>query len=157
MSKVFAHTVCTKHAKQWLILQTAVIGTVCLSLTQTLVPHLRLYTDIQIGVFLLSANNCFSFFHFLLSQYIERRINGTTVVNIDVRELYCTCFSADMLQCRNLQLEKLTSEVTQRIPATHRKTVKWKTKTQVCWKKSCTRPGQNACMPRMWPRFSVCR
>lgn len=92
MSKVFACRVCTKHAKQWLILQTAVIGTVCLSLAQILIPHLRLYTDVQIGVFLLPANNCFSFSHFLLSLYIERRINGITVVNIDVRELYCTCF-----------------------------------------------------------------
>lgn len=124
MSKVFARTVCTKHAKQWLILQTAVIGTVCLSLAQTLIPHLRLYNDVQIGVFLLSANNCFSFSHFLLSQYIERRINGITAVNIDVRELCYTCFSADVLQCRNLQLEKLATKVTQRIPATHGKTVK---------------------------------
>lgn len=117
MSKVFAHTVCTKHAKQWPILQTAVIGTICLSLVQTLVLHLRLYIEVQIGIFLLSANSCFSFSHFLLSQYIERRINGITVVNIDVTELYCTCF----FQCRNLQLEKLATKVTQRIPATHGK------------------------------------
>lgn len=116
------------------------------------IPHLRVYTDVQIGIFLLSVNNCFSFSHFLLSQYVERRINGITVVNIDVRGLYDTCFR----QCRNLQLEKLATKVTQRIPATHRKTVKRKKKPKFAEKKSCPRPGKNPCMPRMWPQFSVC-
>lgn len=110
MSKVFGHTVCTKHAKQWLILQTAVIGTVCLSQAQTLIPHLRLQTDVQTGIFLLSANNCFSSSHFLLSQYIETRINGITVVNIDVKELCTvlvfqqTCFGAGTYSLKNCPL-----------------------------------------------------
>lgn len=33
------------------------------------------------------------------------------MVNIDISELYSTCFSADMLQCRDLQLEKVASRL----------------------------------------------
>lgn len=100
-----------------LTLQIAAIQTVCFLLAQAVVSQLRLYTEKK-AIFLLSLINCFSFSHFLLSQYLERRINRITMVNIDTSELYSTCFSADVL-CGNLQLQKVLLSL-YRISATYR-------------------------------------